>query len=110
MSSNPICYSHCNFPINFKRFNDIQMVFQNVIKIGSLLQDLRSQPIQFAKWLTIGEQMAHDTSVYTSILESIVTGFYGSLIFSEDTKHMLTLLYELAKLQLLDCDDPRRYY
>lgn len=79
-----------------------------MVKIGSLLQDLRSQPVQLAKWLTIGEQMADDLQIYFSVLESIVTGFYGSFIFSEDTKHMLTLLYELAKLQLLDCDDPRR--
>lgn len=82
--------------------------FQNVVRIGSLLQDLRSQPVQLAKWLIVGEQMSDDLHVYSSILESIVTGLYGSFIFPEDTKHMLTLLYELAKLQLLDCDDPRR--
>lgn len=74
------------------------------------MQDLRSQPAQLAKWLTVGEQMADDHQVYLSLLESIVTGFYSSFIFSEDTKHMITLLYELAKLQLLDCDDPRRYF
>lgn len=79
-----------------------------MVKIGSLLQDLRSQPVQLAKWLIVGEQMADDLQMFLSILESIITGLYGSFIFPEDTRHMLNLLYELAKLQLMDSDDPHR--
>ncbi|KAG5884484.1 hypothetical protein JTB14_001279 [Gonioctena quinquepunctata] len=82
--------------------------FQNAVKIGNLLQVLRSQPIQLAKWLTAGEQLAEDPQNYLFLLENIVVGLYGCFIFPEDARHMLTLLYELAKLQLLNCDDPRR--
>ncbi|CAG9822510.1 unnamed protein product [Phaedon cochleariae] len=82
--------------------------FQNAIKIGNLLEVLRTQPAQLAKWLIAGEQIAEESLNYSLLLEHIVVGLYGCFIFPEDTKYMLTLLYELAKLQMLNCDDPRR--
>ncbi|KAJ8965805.1 hypothetical protein NQ317_019953 [Molorchus minor] len=81
--------------------------FQNSIKVGNLLQVLRSQPLQLAKWLVTGEQMAEESQNYSLLLHSIVVGLYGCFIFPEDTKFMLTLLYELAKLQLLNNENPR---
>ncbi|KAJ8952693.1 hypothetical protein NQ318_021009 [Aromia moschata] len=82
----------------------------NSIKVGNLLQVLRSHPAQLAKWLVVGEQMAEETQSYSLVLQSIVVGLYGCFIFPEDTKFMLTLLYELAKLQLLNSDNPRRFH
>nr|CAI5817368.1 unnamed protein product [Callosobruchus analis] len=82
--------------------------FQNAVKLGNFLQLLRSRPTQLAKWLIHGEQITDDPHSYSSILETIVIGLYGSLLFPEDVKYMLSLLYELAKLQLLNCEDPRR--
>lgn len=82
--------------------------FQTTIKLGNLLQVLRSQPSQLAKWLIFGEQLAEEMQNYSFFLENIVVGLYGCLLFSEDIKYMLALLYELAKLQLLNCEDPRR--
>ncbi|CAH1109453.1 unnamed protein product [Psylliodes chrysocephalus] len=82
--------------------------FQNTIKIGNLLQVLRSQPIQLAKWLIAGEQLVDEAQGYSFFLENIVVGLFGCLMFSEDIRYMLSLLYELAKLQLLNCDNPRR--
>ncbi|KAJ8934394.1 hypothetical protein NQ314_013435 [Rhamnusium bicolor] len=82
--------------------------FQNAIKVGNLLQVLRSQPAQLAKWIIIGEQMAEESQNYSLVLQSIVIGLYGCFVFPEDTKFMLLLLYELAKLQLISSDNPRR--
>ncbi|CAG9856957.1 unnamed protein product [Phyllotreta striolata] len=82
--------------------------FQNTLKLGNLLQVLRTQPVQLAKWLIAGEQLIEDSLNYSSFLENIVVGLFGCLMFSDDIKYMLALLYELAKLQLLNCDDPRR--
>ncbi|CAG9830560.1 unnamed protein product [Diabrotica balteata] len=81
--------------------------FQTTIKLGNLLQVLRSQPVQLAKWLIAGEQLDEAQS-YSFFLENIIVGLYGCLLFSEDIKYMLSLLYEVAKLQLLNCEDPRR--
>ncbi|XP_072380209.1 receptor-mediated endocytosis protein 6 homolog [Diabrotica undecimpunctata] len=81
--------------------------FQTTIKLGNLLQVLRSQPVQLAKWLIAGEQL-DEAQTYSFFLENIIVGLYGCLLFSEDIKYMLCLLYEVAKLQLLNCEDPRR--
>nr|XP_023029474.1 receptor-mediated endocytosis protein 6 homolog [Leptinotarsa decemlineata] len=82
--------------------------FQNSVKISNLLQALRTQPKELAKWLIAGEQLAEDSQNYLFLLENIVVGLYGCFIFPEDARYMLTLLYELAKVQLLNCEDPRR--
>ncbi|VEN49439.1 unnamed protein product [Callosobruchus maculatus] len=84
--------------------------FPNAVKLGNFLQLLRSRPTQLAKWLIHGEQISEDPHSYSTILETVVIGLYGSLLFPEDVKHMLSLLYELAKLQLLNCEDPRRLF
>ncbi|KAJ8921650.1 hypothetical protein NQ315_010559, partial [Exocentrus adspersus] len=103
----PTSYQKVDHLLN-SEFIDAQKAlgFQNALKIGNLLQVLRVQPAQLAKWLTIGEQIEEPHN--SLILQSIVVGLYGSFVFSEDTKFMLTLLYELAKLQLLSSDNPRR--
>ncbi|KAF7270441.1 hypothetical protein GWI33_016591 [Rhynchophorus ferrugineus] len=82
--------------------------FQNAMKIANLLQILRSQPKQLAKWLVAGESLAEDGVQYTLILQSVLNGLYGGCIFAEDTKFLLSLFLELAKQQLLKTDNPRR--
>jgi hypothetical protein len=82
--------------------------FQSAVKIENLLQILRTQPEQLARWLFMGEQVSDASIQYTNILQTVVTGLYSSCIFPEDTNYMLKLLYELAKLQLTKSDNPRR--
>ncbi|CAH1968556.1 unnamed protein product [Acanthoscelides obtectus] len=92
------------------QFIDAKQVigFPNAVKLGNFLQLLRSRPVQLAKWLIHGEQLSEDPHRYSAALETIVISLYGSLLFPEDVKHMLALLYELAKLQLVNCEDPIR--
>lgn len=80
--------------------------FQTAVKIENLLQILRTQPEQLAKWLFMGEQLNDDN--FSNVLETVVTGLYSSCIFPEDTSFMLKLLLELAKLQLCKSENPRR--
>ncbi|XP_060523833.1 GTPase-activating protein and VPS9 domain-containing protein 1 [Cylas formicarius] len=82
--------------------------FQNSIKISNLMQILRSEPKQFAEWLIMGESTMPRNIDYLLILQSIITGLYGGCIYSEDSKLLLTLLFEVAKQQLLTSDNPRR--
>ncbi|KAJ3666079.1 hypothetical protein Zmor_001534 [Zophobas morio] len=82
--------------------------FQSAVKIENLLQILRSQPEQLARWLFLGEQTADEPDQFSSVLQTIVTGLYASCIFPEDTNYMLKLLYELSKLQLIKSENPRR--
>lgn len=82
--------------------------FQNASKLGALLQILRTQPEQLAQWLIIGEQL-NDEQTHLSIMQSIVSGLYASLIFPEDINYMLVLLHELAKNQLFRNEKPQRY-
>ncbi|XP_044756582.1 GTPase-activating protein and VPS9 domain-containing protein 1 isoform X2 [Coccinella septempunctata] len=81
--------------------------FQNAGKLGALLQILRTQPEQLAQWLIIGEQL-NDEQTHLSIMQSIVSGLYASLIFPEDINYMLVLLHELAKYQLFRNEKPQR--
>ncbi|XP_045465309.1 GTPase-activating protein and VPS9 domain-containing protein 1 isoform X2 [Harmonia axyridis] len=81
--------------------------FQNAGKLGALLQILRTQPEQLAQWLIIGEQL-NDDQTHLSIMQSIVSGLYASLIFPEDINYMLVLLHELAKYQLFRNEKPQR--
>ncbi|KAL3278746.1 hypothetical protein HHI36_016274 [Cryptolaemus montrouzieri] len=81
--------------------------FQNSEKLGSLLQTLRTQPEQLAQWLIIGEKLI-DEQTHLSIMQSIVSGLYSSLIFPEDINYMLVLLHELAKYQLFRNQKPQR--
>lgn len=76
------------------------------IKVDSLLHTIRTQPETLARLLIVGENLTDDNLFY--ILQSIVTGLYGSCLFPEDTNYMLSLLYELAKIQLLKSDNSRK--
>ncbi|XP_066253763.1 receptor-mediated endocytosis protein 6 homolog isoform X2 [Euwallacea similis] len=82
--------------------------FQNAVKISNLLHILRSQPKQLANWLITGESIAEENIIFPLILQSVLNGLYGGCIFAEDTKLVLTLLFELAKKQLLKSENPRR--
>ncbi|RZC32686.1 RasGAP domain containing protein, partial [Asbolus verrucosus] len=82
--------------------------FQTAVKIEHLLQSLRTQPEQLARWLFLGEQLSDEPVQNLNVLQSVVTGLYSSCIFPEDTNYMLKLLYELAKLQLIKSENPRR--
>ncbi|CAH0553533.1 unnamed protein product [Brassicogethes aeneus] len=78
--------------------------FQNSVKIGKILQTLRAEPEELARLLFLGE---HLTENYHRVLQTLVNGLYACFLFSEDKKHILTLLYELAKLQLAQIEEPR---
>lgn len=76
--------------------------FPAAVKMEDLLQTLRNHPEQLAQWLFLGEE-----TVSLNILQSIVTGLYSSCLFPEDTTYFLKLLFELGKLQLTKCENPR---
>ncbi|ENN80555.1 hypothetical protein YQE_03020, partial [Dendroctonus ponderosae] len=82
--------------------------FQNSVKISNLLHILRSQPKQLANWLITGEAVKDDAVQHPLLLQSLLNGLYGGCVFADDTKLLLTLLFELAKKQLLKSDNPRR--
>lgn len=96
---------NCRKPTILKK---LFLKFQNASKLGALLQILRTQPEQLAQWLIIGEQL-NDEQTHLSIMQSIVSGLYASLIFPEDINYMLVLLHELAKNQLFRNEKPQRY-
>lgn len=75
------------------------------MKIGNILQVLRTQPQQLANWLSLVDKNPNELN----ILHCIISGLYSYCTFPEDTKFMLVLLHELAKLEFLKCDNPRRY-
>lgn len=75
---------------------------------GDFLRLLRNQPEQLAYWLASGERLSYDSQIFVEILHSVVTGLYGSILLPEDTNLMLALLKQLAYLQLVSSDNPRR--
>lgn len=83
--------------------------FQTTVKLARLLQILRTQPEQLARWLFLCEQSDEPLPHLNLLLQSIVVGLYSSCIFLEDIKLVLKLLYELAKLQLVKSQNPRRF-
>lgn len=98
---------NCLLKSNFVEAKSV-LGFQNSVKITSILQLLRNQPQLLAKWLKNASDQCEETFQYSSLLQGIVCGLYGCCVFPDDTKYMLLLLYELAKLELLKCDNPRR--
>lgn len=81
---------------------------QSIHLYGDFLRLLRNQPEQLAYWLATGERLSYDPQAYFEILHCIVTGLYGCTILPDDTNLMLLLLKQLAYLQLVSCDNPRR--
>lgn len=82
--------------------------YQIMLNYSSFLSWLHSKPEQVAQWIVIGEALIEDQKAFSGILQSIVSGFYGSLLLPQDTSLMLNLLHYLAKLQLVTTDNPRR--
>lgn len=76
---------------------------------SAFLSCLRTRPELVAQWIVIGESLIDDQKAFSSILHSVVTGLYGSLLLPQDVRLMMTLLQCLAKLQLVTTDNPRRY-
>ncbi|KAK9710373.1 GTPase-activator protein for Ras-like GTPase [Popillia japonica] len=82
--------------------------YRAVIHYGDFLRLLRNQPEQLAYWLATGERLCIDSPTFVEILYSVVTGLYGSILLQDDTNLMLALLKQLAYLQLVSSDNPRR--
>ncbi|XP_044257839.1 receptor-mediated endocytosis protein 6 homolog [Tribolium madens] len=99
-------YEHIKSITNSEFVEAKTLLGYQTVKINNLLQNLRKQPEELAKWLFVGEQINDDQ--FSHVLQTVVTGLYSSCIFPEDTSYMLKLLLELAKLQLLKSENPRR--
>lgn len=74
---------------------------------GEFLKCLRSSPDLLASSLVAGERLLPETM--GQIINSLVSGLFGSCLLPEDKVIVLRLLKNLTELQLVPSDDPRRY-
>ncbi|XP_054272396.1 receptor-mediated endocytosis protein 6 homolog [Macrosteles quadrilineatus] len=80
--------------------------FQETALYGEFLKCLRSSPDLLASSLVAGERLLPETM--GQIINSLVSGLFGSCLLPEDKVIVLRLLKNLTELQLVPSDDPRR--
>lgn len=84
------------------------MLFQTEIGFVQFLQALKLCPDQLAQWVVIGEKLQDSSWKFPNVLNSLLTGLYGSCLLPEDTDCMLKFLQELARLQIAKNENPRK--
>lgn len=80
-----------------------------MIAYAEFLRALRLAPELVAQCLVVGERVPESAKLLPDVVQCLVTGLYGNLLLPDDTLLVLQLLRQLAKLQLVASDNPRRY-
>nr|XP_022919979.1 receptor-mediated endocytosis protein 6 homolog isoform X1 [Onthophagus taurus] len=105
------CYRRSKY-VNSTNFVQAKQIIdqQIILQYGEFFKLLKNQPEQLAHWIVMGEKLlsgGQETNHF-EVLHSVITGLYGCLLLPEDVNLTLILLKQLAYLQLVSCDNPRR--
>lgn len=86
------------------------MKYQYVISYTNLFNYLHRSPHLLAQCLAIGDRIFRSSQdKLAMVVETISNGLYDNFIHKKDVEMVLKLLQKLIALQIVDCDNPRRF-
>lgn len=80
-----------------------------MLAISDLMRILYDNHEQLAVFLVNGERIIQDNREYLDLLHSLVFGLSSCFILPEDKSFVLSLLQDIAKLQFINNENPRKY-
>lgn len=80
-----------------------------MLAVSDLMRTLYDNHEQLAVFLVNGERIIEDSREFLDLLHSIIFGLSSCFILPEDKSFVLNLLQDIAKLQLINNENPRKY-